>query len=95
MSIVQEEIKEEFNDGETEWEAKLNDMDEDGMSEALNSNYDVIENSREDSPYYPACVNALEHYKQRVGDDAAELDIIASCKSKQMLAIDIIIYINN
>ena len=65
------------------------------MSESLNMNYDVIENARDDSPYYQACISALEHYKQRVGADAEELNVEKAAKSKQMLAIDMIIYINN
>jgi len=95
MSIVNEEIKEEFNDGETEWERKLDDMDEDAMSETLNMNYDVIENAREDSPYNRDCIKALEHYKQRMGEEADEIDVEKAAKSKSMLAIDMTIYINN
>jgi len=62
MSVVNEEIKEEINDTETEWEKKLNDIDDDA-SEALNMNYDVIDNAREDSPYYQACWQSLNNYK--------------------------------
>ena len=94
MSVVNEEIKEEINDTETEWEKKLNDIDDDA-SEALNMNYDVIDNAREDSPYYQACWQSLNNYKQKAGEDAEDLDIDQAAKSKQMLAIDVDIYINN
>ena len=93
MSMVQEEIKEEINDGETEWGVNVNDIE--NLSESLNMNYDVIENAREDSPYYQACISALDNYKQRVGADAEELNVEKAAKSKQMLAIDMFIYINN
>ena len=95
MSIVNEEIQKDFFDSVTEWEAKLDAMDEDAMSETCNMNFDVIENAREDSPYYSDCVRALEHYKQRMGKEGDELDVEEAAKSKSMLAIDIIIYINN
>ena len=80
MSMVEEEIKEEINDGETEWGVNVNDIE--NMSESLNMNYDVIENARDDSPYYQACINALEHYKSRVGGEAGDINVEKAAKSK-------------